>query len=271
MKRINAAIIITSIIMLITMISCGTQAGQEGPELGDKALFNAGLKYMEDEDWVDAISVFNTFETNFPNSVYYKQVRLKRADAMFSRNMRSVFIEAEAEYKAYITLYPTAENLDYVQKQIALCHWKRIRSIKNDQGETRRTLQELDIFLKKYPNSKYMDEVKEIYSEARNQLGRHEAYIADFYFSTNKVTAAKGRIEKALELVDSPEYRYSFLGLYLDILNAEGNGDEVRAAITKIEAELEKVSKKDMPDLSELESKIKEYKAKYKNTPESRE
>ncbi len=197
--------LILSVLAVIILAACGGPAGDEGAELGDRGLYNIALKYIEEEEYKAAINVLNTIETNFPNSVIYKDARLKRALSLFLQKTRPALIEAEAEYKAYITLYPTDANLDYVQKQIGLCHWMRKRSYKNDPTEVKKAIVEFEYFMKKYPDSKYREEVSNYLTEAKNYMAEHHSYVADFYLEIEKYKAAQKRYEQAVEMAQGTE------------------------------------------------------------------
>lgn len=247
------------IILILSFYACGGPDGDEGPELGDRALYQTGLKYVEDKEYAAAIKVFNTFEANFPNSVYYKKIRLKRADAMFERNLRSSLVEAEAEYKAYVTLFPTSSDLDYVQMQIALTFFKRKRDYKNDQTETKRAIEEFELFFRKYPKSKHTDEARKKYDKVKEHLAKHDSYIGDFYLQVDKPLAAEKRFEKALKISLDPVTRFSYYNKLLKALIGQNKDKKISETILKIEEENTKYGKR-----SEEYSKIKELLKSYK-------
>lgn len=237
MKKIIFPLGIVALFMLAGLISCGVSSGMEGPELGDRALFDKAQEYIKDEDFKAAVLILSTFENNFPNSIYYKQVRLMKADALFAQEIRSGFIEAEAEYKAYMTLYPTSDDLDYIQKQIALCHWNRRRSEKKDPTEVRRAIEEFNIFLKKYPSSKYAPEVKTALEEAKNHIADNEEYIGDFYLNIKKFKAAEKRFVATLEYRFGQEKRYEIYLKLFQALAAQNKLDESLALYEKLTKE----------------------------------
>jgi outer membrane protein assembly factor BamD len=250
--------ILTSMILLLVLSACGSSAGEEGPELGDRGLYNKGLEYMKEEDYKAAVKVFSTLENNFPNSIFYQQARLGKADSMFLQGYRSVFIEAEAEYKAYLTLYPTANNLDYVQKQIALCHWNRKRSYKNDQTETIKAIEEFEYFLKKYPDSKYLEEVQKYLTEASNHLAKHEAYVGSFYFKIQGVKGAVARYDKAFKYSKDQNDRFEFYQDLLEGLIEYNEADEVRKYYNALLNEVESTGK--TPEyLNDIKKDVEEF------------
>lgn len=237
MKKMIVHLSVAVLFMIAGLVSCGLPSGSEGPELGDRALFDKAQEYIKDEDYKAAILILTTFENNFPNSIYYKQVRLMKADALFSQDIRSGFIEAEAEYKAYMTLYPTSDDLDYVQKQIALCRWNRRRSEKKDSSEVHRAIEEFNIFLRKYPNSKYSSEVKKSLEEAKNHVADNEEYIADFYLNIDKFKAAENRYTAALEYRAGQEKRYEIYLKLFQALAGQKKLDESLALYEKLTKE----------------------------------
>jgi outer membrane protein assembly factor BamD len=247
------------IILILSFYACGGPAGDDGPEIGDRALYQAGLKYIEDKEYAAAIKVFNTFESNFPNSVFYKKVRLKRADTMFARNLRSSLIVAVAEYKAYVTLFPTSSDLDYVQMQIALTFFKRKRDYKNDQTETKKAIEEFDLFFRKYPKSKHTDEARKKYNEVKEHLAKHEGYVGDFYLQVDKPYAAERRYRKALKISVDHEARFSFYDKLLKALIKQNKDKEISETVLIIEEENTKYGKRSA-EYSRIKELLKNYK-----------
>lgn len=273
MKKTLLPLIVLSVFSLSWLVSCGMSKGMEGVELGDRALYDKAMEYIKDEDYKAAVMVLNTFENNFPNSIYYKQARLLKADALFTEKLRSSFIEAEAEYKAYMTLYPTSDDLDYVQKQIALCRWNRHRSIKVDPSEVLRAIEEFNIFLKKYPSSKYIPDVTTALAEANDHMADHHEYVGDYYFKIERFHAAEKRYTSALEYAKAQDKKDRlnlklFLSLeqqdkvedsqalYDKLLKEKTDGAVVSSAVlneiqTKLDALRKKVAAKPKPPVKE--------------------
>jgi len=253
-------------ISLACLISCGTSKGMEGPELGDRALYDKAQEYIKDEDFKAAVMVLNTIENNFPNSIYYKQARLMKADALFYEDLRSAFIEAEAEYKAYITLYPTSDDLDYVQKQIALCRWSRRRSIKVDPSEVVRAIEEFNIFLKKYPTSKYLADVKTALNDAYNHMAEHEEYVGDYYMKVKKFHAAEKRYSSAFEYCRSQEQKYQLYLKLFTSLEMQDKIEESQALYDKILKEKADTGA-DSPVIKEIQGRLENLRKKVAAQP----
>jgi len=266
MKKSLYPIIVLTALSLSCLISCGTSKGMEGPELGDRALYDKAQEYIKDEDFKAAVMVLNTIENNFPNSIYYKQARLLKADALFAEGLRSSFIEAEAEYKAYITLYPTSDDLDYVQKQIALCRWNRHKSIKVDPSEVIRGIEEFNIFFKKYPSSKYVADVKAALNDANNHMAEHEEYVGDYYMKVNKFHAAEKRYAPALEYCRGQEKKYQLYLKLFTSLEMQDKIEESQALYDKLLKEKTDTGT-DSPVISEIQRRLENLRKKVAGQP----
>ena len=178
---------------------------------------------------------------------------------MFARNLRSSLIEAEAEYKAYTTLFPTSSDLDYVQKQIAFSFFKRKRDYKNDQTETKKAIEEFELFFRKFPKSKYTDEARKKYNEAKEHLAKHDEYIGDFYLQVDKPFAAERRYKKALKISVDHEARFSYYYKLLKTLIEQNKDKEISETVLKIEEENTKYGKRSA-EYSMIKELLKNYK-----------
>lgn len=172
----------------------------------DKEIFQMGLEEFDKENYQKARMYFNRIESYFPQSSYIQQARLLRADSYFNEGRIASYIEAQAEYQTFLNLYPTADNLDYVQFQIAMCHHKQVRSPDRDISSTLKAFKEFKTFLEKYPNSKHIVEAEKKFQEVSDSLAEHEFQVGFFYFRRKRYLSAIDRFNFSLR-----EYPSSFL------------------------------------------------------------
>lgn len=198
MKSEKLAVIITIFICLGFLFSCAGNKQDLEANFTDKQLFETGLKEFNDKNYQKARMYFNRIESYFPQSSYIQRARLLRADSHFKEDSISGYIEAQAEYQTLLNLYPTADNLDYVQLQIAMCSYKQVRKPDRDITNTLKAFKEFKTFLEKYPNSEFMEEAKKYFQDISNRLAEHEFQIGLFYFDRKRYLAAIDRLSFSL-------------------------------------------------------------------------
>ncbi len=265
MKTEKSAIFIMICISLAFLLSCAGAKNNLGANFTDEELFTRGLKEFNDKNYQRARMYFNRIETYFPQSSYIQRARLLRADSHFKQDSYSGYIEAQAEYQTFLNLYPTADNLDYVQFQIAMCSYKQVGKPDRDNTATEKAYAEFKTFLERYPNSELMDEAKECFQDVSDRLAQHEFQIGHFYFKLKRYQAAIKRFNYSLR-----EYPNSFLDgklhFYLGKAHLElGNKQQAQSFLTQLvdrfptgefvdEAKqlLSNISEKEVPSLSEF-------------------
>ena len=171
-------------------------------------LYRLGMQKFEAGEWNHAIAVFERFERLYVNSERVQEIRLKRADAYFNKDRRSGYILAKSDYQSFISLYPRYDDSAYVWKQVAICSFKQILPPNRDQTQTEESIKDFQTFLQKYPESKYVPEVRSLLQEAYTHLAEHHIVVGMHYMGRKMYAAAGERFKSALELdvdIQDPE------------------------------------------------------------------
>ena len=183
-----------------------TKAARRSPTRSPrKQNYDKGLEELKDENYPEAIRYFSFVKQKFPFSKYAVLAELALADTQFARGSYQEAIDA---YKSFARLHPTHEKVEdgYVAYKICDCYVKDMPSdwalvppaYEKDQSAVRDAHRELTDFLDKYPDSKYLAEVKKLHREVMARLIEHEVYVARFYLDGGHPKAAILRIEAAL-------------------------------------------------------------------------
>ncbi|HEY2903459.1 MAG TPA: outer membrane protein assembly factor BamD, partial [Polyangia bacterium] len=128
-----------------------------------KQNYEKGLAELKDEDYQEAQKYFQFVKQKFPFSKYAVLAELALADNQFAKGS---FTDAVDSYKSFARLHPTHEKVQegYVSYKIGECYvkdmpddlWILPPSYEKDQSAVADALRELNDFLKKYPDSKYV-------------------------------------------------------------------------------------------------------------------
>ncbi len=188
---------------------CAEDDGAAGPvtySLTAKQNYDKGLAEVADENYPEARKYFAFVKSKFPFSKYAVLAELAIADMQFSRGEYQSAIDA---YKAFIRLHPSHEKVEdgYAAYRVCECYvedmpedWLILPpSIEKDQSSVRDALRELSDFLDKYPESKYLDQVRKRRRTVVRKLVEHEVYVARFYLGQDVPKAAIMRLEGAIK------------------------------------------------------------------------
>jgi outer membrane protein assembly factor BamD len=206
-----------------------------------KQNYDKGLAELKDENYPEATRFFSFVKQKFPFSKYAVLAELALADTQFARGAYQEAIDA---YKTFLRLHPTHEKVEdgYVAYKICECYvqdmpgdWFLVPpAYEKDQTAVRDAYRELSDFLDKYPDSKYVADVKKLRKEVTARLIEHEVYVARFYLSTGHPKAAVLRLEAALR-------RYPESGREAELLLAlgqthleMGNAQRARATFQRV-------------------------------------
>jgi outer membrane protein assembly factor BamD len=136
-------------------------------------------------------SMINTY----PDSEYLSQAKLAIADSYFKQGGISGLTEAEAEYKDFITFFPTAPEAPMAEYRAGMCHFRLMGKADRDQTEAGEAAQEFQEFLLKFPDSPLMPLVKDRLREVQEVLAGGEYEIAMFYYRREANQAAAQRLK----------------------------------------------------------------------------
>ncbi len=167
--------------------------------------YKAGIKELENKNWMSAIQYFTHVKNNFGFSKWATLSELGLADANLGREK---FTEAIDGYKSFIKAHPSHEHVidGYASFKIGESYYKQIPSdwflappsYEKDQGPVLDALRELQAFADDQPNSPYAPKARNLIGDCIRRLADHELYVAQFYLDRDKPYAAIGRLEGVL-------------------------------------------------------------------------
>jgi len=206
-----------------------------------KQNYDKGAAELKDENYQEATRYFSFVRQKFPFSKYAVLAELALADTQFER---SNYQEAIDAYKNFLRLHPTHERVEdgYVAYKICDCYVREMPddffllppSYEKDQTAVHDALRELNDFIDKYPDSKYMADARKARREVLRRLIEHEVYVARFYLERDHPQSAILRLQTALRLYpDSgrePELLLALGETHLQM----GNPSQAKQAFQKV-------------------------------------
>jgi len=136
----------------------------------------------------------------YPDSEFLAKAKLAIADSYYNEGGVSGLTQAEAEYKDFITFFPTAPEAPEAQFRAGMAHFRLMGKPDRDRTEARLAEAEFKEFLIKFPDSKVMPRVKGRLREVQEILGESDYRIAEYYYLKQSNRAARSRFQ---EIADS--------------------------------------------------------------------
>ena len=219
---------------VLLLVACGGPKPlvPEGTTQPDRFLFTRGNEELEKENWVDARTYFQRIVDGYPQSTLRTDSKLAIGDSYLGEDTTESVILAANEFREFLSFYPTNARADYAQYKLAMSHYNRMRSPDRDQTETRRAVQEFDVFFERYPNSSLVPEVREKAREAKDRLTEADYSVGVFYFKTKWYPGAIARFRDVL--ATDPEFS-SKDGVYYYLAESLARTDKIAEAIPYFE------------------------------------
>ena len=140
-----------------------------------------------------------TMINTYPDSEYLAKAKLAIADSYYQQGGVSGLTQSEAEYKDFITFFPTAPEAPMAQYRVGMAHFRMMAKADRDQTEARLAEVELKEFMVKYPEDPLTIRAKSRLREAQEVLAEGEFETASFYMMRGAYRAARGRYKGIIE------------------------------------------------------------------------
>jgi outer membrane protein assembly factor BamD len=154
-------------------------------------LITEARQEFNDEDYLDAVELFEKLKNWYPFSEHVKEAEIKIADSYFE--MRK-YMEAIRAYQTFERLHPLDKEAERSAFRIGESYYKQILSIDRDQSYTQKALKSFIRFINNYPGSKLVPEAKKYADDCIKKIAESELYVGNFYFKQKKWEAAKKRL-----------------------------------------------------------------------------
>jgi outer membrane protein assembly factor BamD len=181
----------------------------------DQFLLDRGNEALKQKKWLTAREYYKQLTETYTQSPIRPDAKLGIGDTYIGEGTTEALVLAIAEFQEFLSFYPTHPRADYAQYQLAIAHFRQMRSPQRDQTETVDTIRELQTFVTRYPNSALMPEVRTKLREARDRLSTSELEVGRFYYRIRWYPGAIDRLKALLN--QDPEFTrrdgvYFYLG-----------------------------------------------------------
>jgi outer membrane protein assembly factor BamD len=209
---------LVAVMMAGLLTSCGFRAKKyddpitKDTKQPDKVLFDRAVDDIEHGRYEIARITLNTLINTYDQSEFLAKAKLAIADSWYREGGAAGLAQAEAEYKDFILFYPTMEEAAESQQKICMIHYKQMDKSDRDQTQAIRAEDECRQLIVQFPNSKYVEETRQLLRNIQESLAEGEYLVGSFYFKHGDNSAAANRMS---HLVDQyPLYSKADLALW---------------------------------------------------------
>ena len=165
-------------------------------EQPDKILYDRAIAEIAKGRYDVGRLTLQTLINTYPDSEYLAKAKLATANSYYQQGGVSGLTQAEAEYKDFKTFFPTAPEAPMAQYRVAMAHYRLIGKADRDLTEARAAEVELKEFLREYPDSPLMPQVKGRLRAVQEVLAQGEFDTARYYLSRGAKPAALSRLQE---------------------------------------------------------------------------
>ncbi|NGY05261.1 outer membrane protein assembly factor BamD [Solimonas terrae] len=178
------------------------EISQREQRLQAGALYAAARESLDSADYDTAIQRYNTLATRFPFTDYAIQGEMEKVYAEY-RAFKSDEALTDADH--FLRDYPRNPGVDYVQYLKGLVNFDRDRGLeamlgfdvsKRDITNLRRSFDDFQLLVQKYPDSRYIADARLRMIDLRNRMADHEMTVVRYYMRRGAYIAAAKRAEQ---------------------------------------------------------------------------
>jgi outer membrane protein assembly factor BamD len=170
-------------------------------ELYDKAEY-AIKKGRFDVGRLDLQTLLNTY----PDSQYLMRAKLAVADSWFKEGGTAALMQAESEYKDFITFFPNAPEAAEAQMRVGDIYFRQMDKPDRDYSKATHAEEEYRLMIQQFPDSPLVPQAKQRLREVQEVMAMREAEIGEFYSTRNNWPATIARYQTVVDTY--PQYSH---------------------------------------------------------------
>jgi outer membrane protein assembly factor BamD len=221
--------------LFFLLVSCGGRNVETNPpdasdlDEPDRVLYERASNDLDRHKLAVARLTLQTLINTYPDSEYLPQAKYKLAESFYREGTTSMLTQAEAEFKDYITFFPTSDLADDAQLMVAMTHVKQMEKADRDRTQSLLAEAELKSMIDSYPDSPLLDEAKSSLRAVQEVLAEGVFKIGNFYFLRKSYPAAADRYREVL--TKYPDFSGSPEALFYLAESLRHNNNEPESAI----------------------------------------
>ena len=197
--------ILLVLVGLILLGGCGLRRNpMETPIISDSLqpdldLFNRAMNDLERSRYDVARLTLQTLINTYPDSEYIARSKLAIADSWYRQGGTDGLMQAEAEYRDFITFFPTMAEAAEAQMRVAMIHYRGMEKPDRDPTHARQAEQEFQRLLLNYPDTPFIPIAEQRLREVQEVLAQGMFEVGRFYFIQGADIASQRRLKELAE------------------------------------------------------------------------
>lgn len=173
-------------------------------------IFNAGVKYLEEEEFPEAKRMFELISMQYPASQFADDAQFYQGELSFKKEE---FILAAFNYNRLRKQYPSSIYVKDALYKTAMSYYRLSPTYDRDQEYTRKAIETMQEFQYLYPEDKLFQDANEKIKELRNKLAYRELFTAGLYMKLDNPRSAIIYYESVINSYsDTDHYEEAFWG-----------------------------------------------------------
>lgn len=191
------------ILVVVSFVSCGEY--QQLLKSEDyQLIYKKSIEYYNKGDYQRALNLLDGIRTVFSGTSKAQNIAYYRA--FCSYNLKDYEVAASL-FRQFIKTYPESSFAEECLFMVGFCDYKASPKPRLDQQVTEKALNELQLYLNRYPNSMRKEKINGYMDEMRDKLS-YKAYLsARNYFQREYYKAATISLQNCLKDFPGSKYR----------------------------------------------------------------
>jgi outer membrane protein assembly factor BamD len=208
LRKVQTGIFIA---LLIVLASCSSF--QKILKSSDaEAKYESAIKYYEKGDYYRSMQLFEQLNIVFRGTSKAQKLNYYMAYCYYNQED---YILAAYYFKNYAKSFPTSDRAEECLYMSAYCHFKLSPKYSLDQTSTYEALNELQLFIDRYPKSDRVEKANNLIDELRAKLEKKAFEIAELYFKMGDYESTIVSCDNLLLEFPDTEYKEDVLYIVL--------------------------------------------------------
>jgi len=233
-ERIPASLLVVGICAVLLSGCASTSLSSmfeedEAPKEDKSAvqLYNEADAMLDEADWKQAAKKFEEVDKNYP---YSPEARRSIVMSAYANYKQGNLPKAVSSARRYLTLHPGTDEAPLAQHIIASAYFDRMNGPDRDQSDTEKALDELEILVRRYPDSRYAPEARKRVKIARDLLAAKEMHVGRYYLEEGNYIASINRFRTVVEKYPQTKHVQEALSRLTEAYMALGIQSEAQTA-----------------------------------------
>lgn len=199
---------ILSCVLMLALGACSVFSEKEDDTaaFSEERLFNEAKDRLNTGYYDGARDYYEKLQSRYPFGRYAGQTLLDLAYAYYKLDQTE---SAVATANRYLKLYPTGIGADYAYYIKGLANFNAGKGLierftpsdpsQRDQGTALRSFQDFSELVRRFPESRYVEDAQLRMTFLRNLLSQHELHVANYYMRRGALVAAANRAKYVVE------------------------------------------------------------------------